>query len=65
VRDVRIYRITCKLCNRVIESDNFELAKKNMRHHILSHDQIKAIAEALIQTYATIETYEVEEVVIT
>jgi hypothetical protein len=36
-----------------------------MRHHILSHEQIKAIAEALVQTYATIETYEIEEVIIT
>jgi hypothetical protein len=62
---VKIYRLKCQLCGRVIESDNFELAKKNMRHHILSHDQIKAIAEALIQTYATIEVQEVEEVIIT
>jgi adenine-specific DNA methylase len=62
---MRIYRLTCKLCGRVIESDNYELAKKNMRHHILSHEQIKAIAEALVQTYATIETYEIEEVIIT
>jgi hypothetical protein len=62
---VKIYRLKCQLCGRIIESDNFELAKKNMRHHILSHEQIKAIAEALIQTYATIETYEVEEVIIT
>jgi hypothetical protein len=64
VREVKIYKITCKLCGRVIESDNYELAKKNMRHHILAHEEVKAIAEALIQTYATLETYEVEEVVI-
>jgi hypothetical protein len=64
VRGVKIYKITCKLCGRIIESDNYELAKKNMRHHILAHEQVKAIAEALIQTYATLETYEVEEVVI-
>jgi hypothetical protein len=61
---MKIYKITCKLCGRVIESDNYELVKKNMRHHILAHEQVKAIAEALIQTYATLETYEVEEVVI-
>jgi adenine-specific DNA methylase len=64
VREMKIYRLTCKLCGRIIESDNYELAKKNMRHHILSHDQIRAIAEALVQTYATIEVQEVEEVVI-
>jgi hypothetical protein len=64
VRKVKIYKITCKLCGRVIESDNYELAKKNMRHHILAHEQVKAIAEALIQTYATLETYEIEEVII-
>jgi hypothetical protein len=62
---VKIYKITCKLCGRVIESDNYELVKKNMRHHILAHEQVKAIAEALIQTYATLETYEIEEVIIT
>jgi hypothetical protein len=61
---MKIYRMKCKLCGRIIESDNYELAKKNMRHHILSHDQIRAIAEALVQTYATIEVQEVEEVVI-
>jgi hypothetical protein len=65
VRKVKIYKITCKLCGRVIESDNYELVKKNMRHHILAHEQVKAIAEALIQTYATIEVQEVEEVIIT
>jgi hypothetical protein len=65
VRGVKIYKITCKLCGRVIESDNYELVKKNMRHHILAHEQVKAIAEALIQTYATIEVQEVEEVIIT
>jgi hypothetical protein len=62
---MKIYRLRCQLCGRIIESDNLELAKKNMRHHILSHEQIKAIAEALVQTYATLETYEVEEVIIT
>jgi hypothetical protein len=48
----------------VIENDNYELAKKNIRHHLISHEELKAMAEALIKTYATFETYEVEEVVI-
>jgi hypothetical protein len=61
---MKIYRFTCKLCGRVIENDNYELAKKNIRHHLISHEELKAMAEALIKTYATFETYEVEEVVI-
>jgi hypothetical protein len=61
---MKIYRFTCKLCGRVIENDNYELAKKNIRHHLISHEELKAMADALIKTYATMETYEVEEVVI-
>jgi hypothetical protein len=62
---MKIYRFVCKLCGRVIENDNLELAKKNIRHHLISHEELKLMAEALIKTYATMEVYEVEEVVIT
>jgi len=61
---MKIYRFICRLCGKVIENDNYELAKKNIRHHLISHDELKAMADALIKTYATLEVYEVEEVVI-
>jgi adenine-specific DNA methylase len=61
---MKIYRFTCKLCGKVIENDNFELARKNIRHHLISHEELKPMADALIKTYATLEIQEVEEVVI-
>jgi adenine-specific DNA methylase len=61
---MKIYRFTCKLCGKVIENDNYELARKNIRHHLISHEELKPMADALIKTYATYEVYEVEEVVI-
>jgi hypothetical protein len=49
----------------MIENDNYELARKNIRHHLISHDELKPMADALVKTYATMEVYEVEEVIIT
>jgi len=61
---MKMYRFVCKLCGRVIESDNYELARKNIRHHLISHEELKVMADALIKTYAELEVYEIEEVVI-
>jgi adenine-specific DNA methylase len=61
---MKIYRFTCKLCGKVIENDNYELARKNIRHHLISHEELKPMADALIKTYAELEVYEIEEVVI-
>lgn len=60
---VKIYRMKCKLCGRIIESDNYELVKKNMRHHLISHEEMKPLVEALLQIFATFEVQEVEDVV--
>jgi len=60
---VKIYRMKCRLCGKIIESDNYELVKKNMRHHIVSHAELKMLVEALLQIFATIEVQEVEDVV--
>jgi len=61
---MKIYKATCRVCKKTIESESRQKTLSLMKVHLLTHDQFNQIIEKLTPLFIEIEETEVEVAII-